>query len=217
LRGPLYSGQTDVLEKIEKIMKTKTILATAACAMTVLGRNVQAQTYQEYQFIFSGTAYKTNALGNIVGTHITEQTLLADRAKQGNITDLSTISMVYHINGNSLGDTVEVISNATRQTLTTEFGFYFGSDGALGRTAVTNLLQMQERRVDYIYTFDSSTYTYANSDSVGAAFTYKDFVKAGSKTNAIISGTMSWDAIPTEPNAGPVVCTGTFSLGQPVH
>jgi hypothetical protein len=195
----------------------KTILAVGACLATGLAFNAHAQTYQEYQFIFSGTVYKTNALGNIVSTHITEQTLLADRARQGNITDLSSISMVYHINGNSLGDTVEVISNATGQTLATEFGLYFGSDGALGRTAVTNLLQMQQRRIDYIYTFDNSTYTYANSDSVGAAFTYKDYVKAGSKTNAIINGTMSWDAIPTETNAGPIVCVGTFSLGKPLH
>jgi len=188
---------------------TATILVFVAC-------NLSAQTYHEYKFIFSGTAYKTNAAGNIVATHITDQTLLADRARQGNITDLATISLVYHLNGNELGDTIDIISNATGQTLTTELAFYFGSDGGLGRTAVTNLVQTQERRVDYIYTFNNSTYTYANSDSVGAAFTYKSFVKRGKETNAVVTGTMSWDAIPTEANAGPVVCTGTFSLGRPM-
>jgi hypothetical protein len=194
-------------------MKTFAITATV---LLFVGCNLSAQTYHEYKFIFSGTAYKTNAAGNIVATHITDQTLLADRARQGNITDLATISLVYHINGNELGDTIDIISNATGQTLTTELALYFGSDGGLGRTAVTNLLQTQERRVDYIYTFDNSTYTYANSDSVGAAFTYKNFVKQGKETNAVITGTMSWDAIPTEANAGSVVCIGTFSLGRPM-
>lgn len=151
-----------------------------------------------------------------MGTHITEQTLLKDRAQQGGINDLSTISLVYHINGNPMGDTIEVISNATGETLTTEFSFYFGSDGAYGRTAVTNLVQTQERRVDYIYTLDDSTYTYANSDSVGAAFTYKSFVKEGKRTNAVINGTMSWDVIPTGTNTKPRVCIGTFSLGKPM-
>jgi hypothetical protein len=194
---------------------TKLIAITAA-ALLLGGFNTQAQSYQEYKFVFSGTAYQTNAAGVIVATHITDQSLLKDRAQQGNISDLNTISLVYHINGNPMGDTIEVISNATGQTLTTEFSFYFGSDSAYGRIAVTNLLQTQERRVDYIYTFDNSTYTYANGDSVGAAFTYKSFVKEGKITNAIITGTMSWDVTPTGTNSKPIVCIGTFSLGKPM-
>jgi hypothetical protein len=192
------------------------LFAITAAALLLGGFNTQAQTYQEYKFVFSGTAYQTNAAGAIVATHITDQTLLQDRARQGNISNLDTISLVYHINGNSLGDTIEVISNATGQTLTTEFGFYFGADGAYGRIAVTNLLQTQQRRVDYIYTFDNSTYTYANSDSVGAAFTYKSLVKEGKITNAVINGTMSWDVTPTGTDTKPIVCIGTFSLGRPV-
>ena len=195
---------------------TKTLTIVAASLM-LGGFNTSAQTYQQYKFIFSGTAYETNESGNIVATHITEQTLLADRARQANITNLNTISLVYHIDGDTLGDTVEVISNATGQVLATEFGFYFGSDNAYGRTAVTNLLQTQQRRVDYIYTFDDSTYTYSNGDSVGAAFTYKSLKKTGKSTNAVINGTMSWDAIPTETATKPIVCIGTFSLGRPVH
>ena len=126
----------------------KTIAITfAALAMAAL--TASAQTNDEYRFVFSGTAYQTNAQGVIVATHITDQTLLADRARAGNIANLNTISLVYHINGGPpYGDTVDVISNATHQTLTTEFGFYFGSAASLGRTAVTNLLQTQQRRVD---------------------------------------------------------------------
>jgi hypothetical protein len=195
---------------------TKTF-AIATAALMLCGFNVRAQSYHEYKFVFSGTAYQTNSKGVIVATHITDQTLLEDRARLGNISNLNTISLVYHINGGPpYGDTVDVISNATGQTLTTEFGFYFGSDASLGRTAVTNLLQNQQRRVDYIYTFGNSTYTYANGDSIGAAFTYKDFFKEGTATNAIINGTMSWNSTPTGTNTRPVLCIGDFSLGRPM-
>jgi hypothetical protein len=78
----------------------------------------------EYKFIFSGTAYETNASGKLVGTPITGQTLLQVLAQRGNITDLSTISIVYHINGNPLGDTVDVISNANGQVLVNELGLF---------------------------------------------------------------------------------------------
>jgi len=194
------------------------LITIAAAALVLGGFDVRAQSYTEYKFVFSGTAYQTNSAGVIVATHITDQTLLRDRARLGNITNLNTISLVYHIGGGPpYGDTVDVISNATGQTLTTQFGFYFGSDAALGRTAVTNLLQTQERRVDYIYTFDNSTYTYANGDSVGAAFTYKDFVKVSKTTNAIINGTMSWNVTPTGTNTRPMLCTGNFSLGRPMY
>jgi hypothetical protein len=194
----------------------KTTLASAAALLLFFAGNIRAQTYDEYKFTFSGTAYQTNSLGTLIATHISDQTLLADRARQGGISNLTTVSLVYHIGGDPLGDTVEVISNKTGQTLTTEFGFYFGSDGALGRTAVANLSQTMERRLDYIYTFYNSTYTFSTGDSLGAAFTYKRLVKQGAVTNALISGTMSWSVTPTGTNTKPMFCTGTFSLGRSI-
>ncbi len=193
---------------------TKTAIMAAVLMLGTLFAG--GQTYSRYRFIFHGTAYQTNAAGHLVGTPITDQTLLKSRAAQGNITDLNTIAMVYHINGNSLGDTVEIVStNGTY--LTTEFGFYFGTDSALGRTAVGTPSTTGQRRVDPIYTFDNSEYTYANSDSVGAAFTYKRFLPgAKGVTNAIIDGTMSWGVIPTGTNTSPIVCIGTFNLGKPM-
>jgi hypothetical protein len=165
--------------------------------------------------VFSGTAYQTNSHGVLVSWHITDQSLLKSRAVQGNIQNLNTISIVYHINGNPLGDTVEIIEN-NGTYLTTEFGLYFGADSALGRTAVGTPTS-GERRIDPMYTFDNSEYTYSNSDSVGAAFTYKHYVKVSNKlTNAVIQGSMSWAAIPTGTNTSPILCIGTFSLGKPM-
>jgi hypothetical protein len=195
-------------------MRKTVVIAGVALLLGVF--SAQAQTHSEYKFIFSGTAYQTNAAGALVATHITDQTLLRSRAEQGNIANLNTVAIVYHINGDPLGDTVEIVStNGTY--LTTEFGFFFGADSSLGRIDVGIITEGGQRSVDPIYTFDDSTYTYSNSDSVGAAFTFKRFV-AGAKgtTNAIIQGTMSWTVIPSGTNTNPVLCMGTFSLGKPM-
>ena len=191
-------------------MKRTNFLAIVAALM--LGRSfANGQTYSEYQFIFYGTAYRTNAAGVLVGTPITQETLLKSRAAQGNITNLNTVEMVYHINGDPLGDTVEIISN-NGTTLTTEFGFYFGSDSALGRTAV-GIPNEGQRRVDPLYTFDNSEFTYSNPDSVGAAFTYKHFVKgANGVTNAVINGMMSWWRYRLEPTPARLFASGLSRL-----
>jgi hypothetical protein len=198
-------------------MKINKTLAVATAALLCAGFRAAGQSYYEYKFVFAGTAYQTNGAGNIVATPITDQTLLQSQAQQLNITNLSTISLVYHFNGAPQGDTVDVISNATGQTLTYEFGFYFGSDTNLGRYAVTNATQTEQRRVDQLYTFVNSAYTYQNSDSIGGAFTCKRFLSdTNVNTNAIVEGVMSWDVTPTGTNTGSVVCVGNFTLGQPM-
>jgi|SRR5579872_2506835 len=193
-----------------KIVKAIAIVALALLAEVLAAKG---QSYSEYKFVFIGTAYQTNAQGNIVGMPINDQTLLQSRAQQGGITNLSMVAIVYHFNGDSLGDTVDIIStNGT--TLTTEFGLFFGSASSLGRTAVTNATQTEIRRVDYIYTFNASPFTESNPDSVGAAFTTKRFlVDSAGNTNMFIEGTISWDAQLTN---GPVLCIGNFTLGQPM-
>jgi hypothetical protein len=179
--------------------------------------DAHGQSYSEYKFIFSGTAYQKNALGKMVGTPITDQTLLQSQAKKGGITDLSTVAIVYHLDGNTNfgGDTVDVISSTNGQVLTTEFSLLFGDDGSLGRTIVSNAAQTQQRRVDYIYTDNNSTYTFDNSDSVGLCITSKDFVVTNGVTNAVVSGSLSWGVAPQGTN-GPIVCIGNFSANQPL-
>jgi hypothetical protein len=201
---------------------SKTWAGTLA-ALLLGGFNVQGQSYYEYKFIFRGTAYQTNGAGSIVGAAITEQTLLQSQAQRLNITNLSTISIVYHLNGGPpYGDTVDVISNATGETLTTEFGLYFGSayageNGSLGRYAVTNATQTEQRRVDQIYTFSNTPYTYESGESLGASFTCKRFlIDSNGNTNMFIDGTLFWDVIPTGTNVAPVLCSGHFTLGQPM-
>lgn len=191
--------------------------------LVALPASAQQKSYTEYQFIFNGFEYVTNATGNIQAIPITDQTLLADRASEGGITNLSSVAIVYHIGGaapqggNPPWDTIDIISTTNGSVLTTEFGIYFGSDGGLGRTAVTNSTATEERRIDYLYAFNNTAYTVNGSDSIGAAFVTKHFLSDGAgNTNTIIEGTLGWDTIPHGTNTAPIVCTGTFTLGKPL-
>ena len=127
---------------------------------------------------------------------------------------------MYHIGGDTNdpepGDTVDVIYTNSPTALTTEFSLWFGSTAANGRTAVTNAAQSEVWRADYIYTFDNSAYTFDNADSVGLCLTHKVNVSpTNGYANASISGNMSWGVAPQGTN-GPIVCIGTFTLGQPM-
>jgi FtsP/CotA-like multicopper oxidase with cupredoxin domain len=198
---------------------TKTCFFLAALLWLCGGLGARGQTYTEYKFIFKGMAYQTNAAGNIVGTPMTDQTLLASRAIPGGITDLSTVAIVYHIGGDTNdvepGDTVDIIYTNSPTALTTEFSLWFGST-CCGRTAVTNAAQSEVWRADYIYTSEMSTYTFQNDDSVGLCLTHKvNVTPTNGYANTSIIGNMSWGVAPQGTN-GPIVCIGTFSLGQPL-
>jgi hypothetical protein len=199
-------------------MKITRLFAVLGVVFALSELSASAQFY-EYQFIFHGTAYTTNAAGVIVATPITDQTLLADRAHAGGITDLSTVTIAYHINGDPKGDTVEILStNGTK--LAFEFGLWFGSDPSLGRSALTDGTQTEVRRVDPIYTLENSTYTHSNPDSVGSAFVTKHFLTdTNGNTNSVIEGTISWGVVPqTLPQStnGTIMCIGNFTLGRPL-
>jgi len=196
-------------------MKVACCFSGLVAAGVLLVSNSFAQQYYDYQFVFQGTAYETNATGNIVATPITDQTLLADRAHAGGITDLSTVAIVYHIGGDPKGDTVEIIStNGTK--LAFEFGFWFGSDPSLGRSALTSGNGNEVRRVDPLYTLENSIYTHSNPDSIGSAFVTKRFLTdTNGNTLARIEGTMSWGVVPQGTN-GTIMCIGHFTLGKPL-
>ncbi len=193
-------------------MRNAKVVAMAVAI--ALGTPLAASGQNLYKFILRATAYQTNSSGNIVATPITDQTLLKDAANRGGITNLSTVEMVYHLNGDPKGDTVEIYST-NRTELALEFGFWFGADATLGRYAMTNGTKTEQRRIDYLYTLNTTTYTHASSDSVGAAFVSRRFLTDTSgNTNAIIEGPMSWMVAPQGTN-GTIICIGNFTLGPP--
>jgi hypothetical protein len=192
-------------------MKSRIPLLAVFLVFLLSGLSAHAQ--YEYRFLFKGICCQTNASGNVIQIPITDQTLLLDRAPAN---DPSTVALVYHLNGDDKGDVVEVVSTSNGQRLALEFGFWFGSDASLQRTALTNATQTEQRRVDYIYTLDSANYISPNTHSSGAAFVTKRFLTdTNGVTRTTVDGTISWVVLPQGTN-GTKVCTGTFSLGQPL-
>jgi hypothetical protein len=168
-----------------------------------------------YKFVFKGTCYQKDASGNIVGTPITEQTLLNDRAQAGGA-DTNTLAIVYHLNGDPKGDTVEIVSAKDGSLQVFEFGFWFGSDPSLGRSALQNDSATEIRRVDQLFTLSDSTYTSSNSHGMGTVFITKRFIKDGSgKTHVTIEGPMQW-IVNASGSSSTKICYGVFTASQPL-
>jgi hypothetical protein len=169
-------------------------------ALVVGQLSVSAQF--EFQVIFRGASYQTNGNGQVFSTLVTEQTILQDAAQAGGITDLSTLALVYHVQGSSFGDTIDVVNATNGIAYKTVFGFFFGDDPSLNRVAITNSPGTQVMRVDYIYTDQ-------NSHSMGAAFVTKMY-NSGGQSLTSITGRMQWIVNPIPP-AGTKVCYGSFT------
>ena len=170
-------------------------------SVLVIGQ-LTATAQFEFQVIFRGTAYQTNGNGQVFSTPITDQTLLQQAAAAGGITDLSTLALVYHVQGSSFGDTIDVVNATNGVAYKTLFGFYFGDDPSLNRVAITNGTRSEVMRVDYIYTDQ-------NSHSMGAAFVTKNYNPGGQPLNAV-TGRMQWIVNPIPP-AGTKACYGSFT------
>src|SRR5207249_6835171 len=99
-------------------MNANRLRAVFCLALALCSSRTQAQYL--FYLTFRGISYQTNAAGNITATPITEQTWLQQAAAAGGITDLSTLAVVYHVNGNAtFGDTIEVVNSYYGSTYTT--------------------------------------------------------------------------------------------------
>jgi hypothetical protein len=166
----------------------------------------QFSALAQYEFLITvrGTSYQPNSAGNIVAVPITETTLLQDAAAAGGITDLKSLALVYHVGGSSFGDTIDVVNATNGVPYTTLFGLFFGDDISLGRTALTNSVGTEVRRVDYIYTSQ-------NSHSMGAGFVSKRYLTdAGGNVRTTIDAQMQWIVNPQGAD-GTKVCTASFT------
>lgn len=184
----------------------------AFCGVALSASNALAQ--YELRWTFRGTCYETNSSGNVIATPITEQTILQEFANQGGISNLATVAIVYHLHGNDLGDTIEVVNSSNGSTLTAPFGLFFGDDASLGRSAITNSTATEIRRLDYVYTLNASPHTSPNSHSMGAAFTTKRILTDTSgNPHYTFEGPMSWIVNPQN-GVGTRICTGTYTTGD---
>lgn len=136
---------------------------------------------------------------------VSDKTWVKDIAHTAGVTDLSSLMAVYHINGSSFGDTIDVINPKTGAVQDTLFGFYFGE--AFGRMAVTNAAGNSVKRLDYIYTKQ-------NDHSFGDALVTKTTITNKNGTlKTTISGTMNYIITPDD-NGSVRICNGTFVTGK---
>ncbi|HLH57470.1 MAG TPA: hypothetical protein VKY92_28075 [Verrucomicrobiae bacterium] len=174
-------------------------------SLFVLGATAHAQ---KLQMTLSGSCATLDAQGHIVSQPINNQTLLQAAAAAGGLSDTSTLGLAYHINGNALGDTIEVINRTNGTTLATLYGLYFGE--SFGRQSLLSASHRQMRRLEYIYTDQ-------NSHSLGSALlTDYFFLDNNGNTNATyVLGQMQWIVTTDSTHTNTLVCNATFTTLKP--
>lgn len=190
-------------------MNTVRVWALLSCSVIFAPLLSRAQSPFLFQMTFRGSCYQTNATGTMVATPITEMSLVQDAAAAGGV-DWKAFALVYHVQGSGFGDTIDVVDANTGQVAVTLYGLFFGDNANqdLGRTALTNSVGTEVRRLDYIYTSQ-------NSHSMGACFTTKRFQGDGrGNLRTTITGQMSWIVNPVG-GAGTKICTATFTTTRP--
>ena len=129
-------------------------------------------------------------------------------AAAGGLADTSSLALAYHLNGNSLGDTIDVINRTNGVVLKTLFGLYFGE--SFGRQSLLSGSHKQMKRLEYIYTDQ-------NDHSLGSALlTDYFFLDSNGNTNATyVLGQMQYVVTTDSTHATTQVCTATFTTLRP--
>jgi hypothetical protein len=166
-------------------------------ALASLALSVQAGDM--FNLSFRAVYYQTNGGGRIVPTAITDQTLLSEAARSGG-GNAAGMALVYHIDGSSFGDTIDVVKKSDGSVLHTYFGLYFGDSSELGRTTLSNATGTEIKALDYVYTLETTAFTSPNSHSMGAVTVSKRFStdKKGNPTTSIQGQNMQWIVVPRE-------------------
>ena len=180
---------------------------TIFSAALVLGA-AETQAQNQLQLLISGTCSTLDAQGHIVSEPINNQTLLKAAAAAGGLTSTAGLGLAYHLNGNDLGDTIDVINRTNGTTLTTLYGLYFGE--SFGRQALLSDSHRQMKRLEYIYTSQ-------NDHSLGSALlTDYYFLDNNGNTNSIyVLGQMQWIVTTDATHTNTQVCTASFTTFRP--
>jgi hypothetical protein len=192
-------------------MKPSKLAAAFLAVLAFSVFNLHAQ--YKYKFLFKGMCYQSDTNGNVVNIPFTDQTIINERAAAGGVNP-NTLALVYHVGGDSRGDTVEIVSASNGSFILTEFGFWFGSDPSFNRTALTNTVGTDTRRVDQLFTLSDSPHTCNAGHGMGTSYAAKKTIGV---TNGIpymnIEGTLQWIVNPVG-GASSKACYGTFTATQ---
>ncbi len=196
----------------------KSILTLLAALSGLLASPALAQNL--FYVTFRATVWRTNSIGNLTPYPITEQDLLLAAAQAAGRSDATGLYLVYHIQGSSLGDTIDVVDSAGGSGFNLNyFGFYFGeaTQSTPDRVALTNSTGTMVRRIDHIYTQTSTFYTSPNpgGHDMGTGFITKRFMKDSSgNPRGTIEGQFYWLVRPQN-NIGGMMCKGNFTTTRP--
>jgi hypothetical protein len=184
----------------------KKLFSMVAAGLVVTAITAGAQSKLQMQL--TGTCFTMDSQGRIVSQTINNQTLLQQAAAAGGLKDTSGLGLAYHIHGNDLGDTIDVISRTNGVTLTTLYGLYFGE--SFGRQALLSASHRQMRRLEYIYTSQ-------NDHSLGSALlTDYYFLDSNGNTNAIyVLGQMQWIVTTDSSHTNTQVYSASFTTLKP--
>jgi hypothetical protein len=183
--------------------------ASAAICGLLLAAPAGAQLPNLWQITISGVSWTTNSAGQIGAEPLNNGTLLKHIADVNGTTDYSWWALAYHVGGNDLGDTIDIINRTNGTTLQTLFGLYFGE--AFERSALLSASHRQMKRIEYIYT-DQSPH------SIGSALMtdYYFFDKAGNTNYVVVLGQMQWLVVPDNKNPKMRVNSASFTTTRPL-
>ena len=196
----------------------KSILILLAALSLLLASPAIAQN--QFYVTFRGICWRTNSLGHLTPNPLSEQDLLLAAAQTWGRADATGLYLVYHVQGNGLGDTIDVVDSSNGSGFYLNyFGFYFGeaTQSTPDRVALTNSVGTQVRRIDHIYTQSATLYTSPNpgGHDMGTGFITKRFMKDSSgNPRGIIDGQFYWLVRPQNNNGG-MMCKGTFTTTRP--
>ncbi len=188
-------------------MKTKLLLVTSILLFLLTGRT-HAQLANLWQINISGRSWTTNNAGQIVPVPVNNSTLLRHIADVNGTTNYSWWALAYHVGGNELGDTIDIINRTNGAVLQTLFGLYFGE--AFERSALLSGNHRQLKRIEYIYT-DQSPH------SLGSALMtdYYFFDNSGNTNYVVVLGQMQWLVVPDSKNPKMRVNSASFTTTKP--
>ena len=187
-------------------MKTTRLLPCACLLLPLIAFSARAQS--QLPIVINGSCATTDSSGHIISTPINNGTLLRDFARAHGVAGTSGLALAYHLGGNDLGDTIEVINRTNGASVFTLFGLYFGE--SFGRTALLSGSKRQLKRIEYIYTDQ-------NSHSLGSALlTDYYYFDANGNTNATyVLGQMQYLITPDSTHTNTQVCTASFNTFRP--
>ena len=178
-------------------MKTTIIGLISAALLGLLSANAQ----EVLQLRFNAKCQGTNETGKLLKQKVTNDTILQDYANQNGITNLSSIALVYAVDGDERGDLIEIVDAYTGAVLTQLYGFFFPMDLPTSSDG--------SKFSRFAYMFNSQ-----QSYEMGSALLDEriKFDRNGN-TNRMITGNIQFYLTPDATN-GLRLCSGTITAGK---